>query len=92
MFAMFSKNVDKVTVVFDKGNNTKDNLELLDNTPYHFVGPLKPYNYKHFLDIPIEGVNYIYKKKRCGISKYEEIYPRLVGLYGDKKAGRNKAI
>jgi transposase len=53
-FAMFSINVDKITVVFDKGNNSKDNLELLDDTPYHFVGSLKPYDYKHFLDIPLD--------------------------------------
>jgi hypothetical protein len=51
---MFSKNVDKVTVVFDKGNNSKDNMKLLDDTPYHFVGSLKPYDYKHFMEIPLE--------------------------------------
>jgi transposase len=27
---------------FDKGNNSKKNIELLDRTSYHFVGSLKP--------------------------------------------------
>ena len=54
-FVMFSKNVDKITVVFDKGNNSKANMELLDDTPYHFVGSLKPYDYKHLLEIPLEN-------------------------------------
>ncbi|KAF5418220.1 MAG: hypothetical protein C5S38_00245 [Candidatus Methanophagaceae archaeon] len=51
---MFSKNVDKVTLVFDKGNNSKASMKLLDKTPYYFVGSLKPYDYKHFLEIPLE--------------------------------------
>jgi len=51
---LFSKNVDKVTIVFDKGNNSKASMKLLDDTPYYFVGSLKPYDYKHFLEIPLE--------------------------------------
>ena len=51
---VFSKNVDKVTIVFDKGNNSKASMELLDDTPYYFVGSLKPYDYKHFMEIPLE--------------------------------------
>jgi len=51
---MFSKNVDKVTIVFDKGNNSKASMELLDATPYYFVGSLKPYDYKHFMEILLE--------------------------------------
>jgi transposase len=53
-FVMFSKSVNKVTIVFDKGNNSKASMELLDDTPYYFVGSLKPYDYKHFLEIPLE--------------------------------------
>ena len=30
-------------------------MELLDDTPYQFVGSLKPYDYKHFLEIPLEN-------------------------------------
>ena len=62
-FAMFSKNVDKVTLVFDKGNNSKKNIELLDKTSYHFVESLKPYD---FLEIPLE------KFQREGNNKKEK--------------------
>jgi transposase len=41
-------------MVFDKGNNSKASMKLLDGTPYYFVGSLKPYDYKHFLEITLE--------------------------------------
>ena len=75
-FAGFSKNVDKVTIVFDKGNNSKKNIELLDKTAYHFVGSLNPYDYKHFLEIPLEEFQLVQreneeeKEKKDDISAY----------------------
>lgn len=73
-FAMFSKNVDKVTVVFDKGNNSKGNIELLDKTSYHFVGSLKPYDYKHFLEIPLEKFQLVLTDNGEGDKKKDDIY------------------
>jgi hypothetical protein len=29
-------------------------MELLDGTSYYFVGSLKPYDYKHFLEITLK--------------------------------------
>jgi len=47
-------------------------MELLDDTPYYFVGSLKPYDYKHFLEIPLEKFQLVpmengeeEKKKGC---------------------------
>jgi len=71
-FAMFSKNIDKVTLVFDKGNNSKKKIELLDKTSYHFVGSLKPYDYKHFLEIPLEKFQLI-PWEREGNNKKDDI-------------------
>lgn len=73
-FAIFSKNVDKVTVVFDKGNNSKGNIELLDKTSYHFVGSLKPYDYKHFLEIPLEKFQLVLTDNGEGDKKKDDIY------------------
>jgi transposase len=73
-FAMFSKNVDKVTVVFDKGNNSKDNMKLLKDTPYHFVGSLKPYDYKHFMEIPLEQFQLVPMENREEAKKKGDIY------------------
>jgi hypothetical protein len=42
-FAHFNKNGDNVSLVFDKGNNFKDSMIILDNISYYFVGSLKPY-------------------------------------------------
>jgi len=70
----FSKNVDKVTTVIDKGNNSKSNMELLDDTPYHFVGSLKPYDYKHFLEIPLEKFQLVPMENGEEDKKKDDIY------------------
>ena len=71
---MFSKNVDKVTIVFDKGNNSKASMKLLDDTPYYFVGSLKPYDYKHFLEIPLEKFQLVPMEKGEEEKKKDDIY------------------
>jgi transposase len=73
-FAMFSKNVDKVTLVFDKGNNSKKSIELLDKTAYHFVGSLKPYDHKQFLEIPLEKFQLVPVANGEGKKKKDKIY------------------
>ena len=73
-FAMFSKNVDKVTLVFDKGNNSKKSIELLDETDYHFVGSLKPYDYKHFMEIPLDKFQLVPVANGEESEKKDEIY------------------
>ena len=42
-----------ITIVFDKGNNSKDNLEQLGKTPYHIVGSLVPSQHDDLLRIPL---------------------------------------
>ena len=41
-----------VTLIFDKGNNSKDNLRTLDGAPLHFVGSLVPSRFPDLLDVP----------------------------------------
>jgi transposase len=41
-FRLFSQNIDQITVVYDKGNNSEDNQKSVDAGPYHFVGSLSP--------------------------------------------------
>ncbi|MEK7854930.1 MAG: IS1634 family transposase, partial [Acidobacteriota bacterium] len=40
-----------ITLVFDKGNNSNENLEHVENGPYHFVGSLVPTHHKELLEI-----------------------------------------
>ena len=42
----------EITIVLDKGNNAKDNWELLNDTPFHFVGCLPVSDYPELLEIP----------------------------------------
>lgn len=44
--------VENVTLVFDKGNNSQDNLDAIEASPYHFVGSLVPTQHPDLLQIP----------------------------------------
>jgi transposase len=41
-----------ITLVFDKGNNSEDNLETIAKGPFHFVGSLVPTQHKDLLAVP----------------------------------------
>ena len=43
-----------ITLVFDKGNNSAEGFEMLDDTGFHFVGSLSPTQHPDLLAIPIE--------------------------------------
>jgi transposase len=46
-----SQQVDQITLVFDKGNNSEDNLGLVGQGPLHFVGSLVPTHHPDLLAI-----------------------------------------
>lgn len=70
-YKIFSTECDKITLVFDKGNNSEENFIDIDNSPYHFVGSLTPSHHPDLLSIPrsqykpteIEGVEACRTKK-----------------------------
>src|SRR4030066_1800362 len=41
-----------ITLIFDKGNNSEDNMDAIDHGPYHFVGSLVPPHHQNLLAIP----------------------------------------
>jgi transposase len=43
-----------ITLIFDKGNNSAANQEILDNSGFHFVGSLVPTHYSDLLAIPLK--------------------------------------
>lgn len=43
---------EHVTLVFDKGNNAADNLAVVADSPYHFIGSLVPTQHPDLLAIP----------------------------------------
>jgi len=50
-YRMLTDGVEDVTLVFDKGNNTEDTLEVVAKT-YHVVGSLVPGHHQDLLAIP----------------------------------------
>jgi transposase len=47
-----AENVERVTLVFDKGNNSKENLQRVADSRYHFIGSLVPTQHPELLSIP----------------------------------------
>ncbi|MCE5225570.1 MAG: IS1634 family transposase [Porphyromonadaceae bacterium] len=43
-------NLENHTLVFDRGNNSKKNLELLQELGIHYVGALTPYHHKELVE------------------------------------------
>ncbi len=43
---------EHVTMIFDKGNNSQDNLLAIEESPYHFIGSLVPTQHPDLLAIP----------------------------------------
>lgn len=52
-YKLFAESVDGITVVFDKGNNSKENQPKIDASPYHFVGSLSPAQHADLTSIPL---------------------------------------
>ena len=85
-YKIFSTECDKITLVYDKGNNSEENFTNIDNSPYHFVGSVKPYHHPDLLAIPrskyktteIEGVEAhrtrknIFGKERAIVITYND--------------------
>lgn len=53
-FFKLTRGVGKVTLIFDKGNNSKKNFTFLEEEQISFVGSLVPTQHKDLLKIPLE--------------------------------------
>lgn len=51
-YRLVTDGLEHVTIVFDKGNNSQDNLEAIADSPYHFVGSLVPTQHLDLLAVP----------------------------------------
>ena len=47
--------VEKHTLIFDRGNNSKKNMAIVRELQLHYVGALTPYNHKELLDEAIDN-------------------------------------
>ena len=62
--------VEHVTLIFDKGNNSKDNLDAVAATPYHFVGSLVPTQHRDLLKVVREQFHSLDQQGLPGVSAY----------------------
>lgn len=52
-YKLLARDCQSITLVFDKGNNSASNQEILDASGFHFVGSLVPTHYSDLLEIPL---------------------------------------
>ena len=62
---------DALTLVFDAGQNSEDNFELLDSLPLHFVGSVAPSDHPDLLAVPIESYRPVDEDAFPGLLAYE---------------------
>ena len=51
-YQALARDCQSITLIFDKGNNSASNQELLDRSGFHFVGSLVPTQFSDLLAIP----------------------------------------
>jgi len=65
--------IEKHSVVFDRGNNSKKNLKIVEQLKLHYVGALTPYHHKelikesedNFREVDVDGTTInVYRDKR----------------------------
>lgn len=79
---VFNNNNGRITIVFDKGNNSFDNIQLLENKlnfKLNFVGSLKQNQCSELLKIPKNDFLILNKDKYHGTS----VYRTIKNIYGN---------
>jgi transposase len=53
-YQALARQCQSITLIFDKGNNSASNQEILDDSRFHFVGSLAPTHYAALLTLPLK--------------------------------------
>jgi transposase len=69
-YRQFAKECQDITVVFDGGNTSKDNMEEMDGSPYHFVTSLTITHHKDLLDVPLANFEAFSEPRLEGTTAY----------------------
>jgi len=77
-YQIFAKECQRITLIFDKGNNSRKNIQGIDKTKYFFVGSLKPSHHKDLLKVSLEryedlGDLKVYRRKKEVFGKMRTI-------------------
>jgi transposase len=60
-----------LTVVFDAGQDSEDNLELIDSGPLHFIGSLPPSEHLDLMAVPKSRYKVVDAKRFPGVRAFE---------------------
>jgi transposase len=72
-----TEGTEHVTIIFDKGNNSQDNLQAIEESPYHFIGSLVPTQHPDLLAIPAKDFQPLDEQGLPGVRVYrcrQEVY------------------
>src|SRR6266446_7220988 len=53
-YRQLAQGCEHITLIFDKGNNSKEAFETLGDTSFHFIGSLVPSQHSDLLGVPLE--------------------------------------
>jgi transposase len=70
-FSMLAEHVGELTLVFDAGQNSEGNAELIDGSPLHFVGSLPPSDHPDLLAVPKSRYRPVDKGRFPGLTAFE---------------------
>jgi transposase len=66
----FPQQVREITLVFDKGNNSEENLRLMQESSLHYVGSLVPTQHPDLLAIPRQAMRRLDRSQLPGVWAY----------------------
>jgi len=69
-YRQLAQGCDHITLIFDKGNNSLEAFQTLDQSPFHFVGSLVPSQHPDLLKIPSEQLRPLSGSRLEGVSAY----------------------
>jgi transposase len=69
-YRQFSKQCDDITLVFDGGNTSKDNLLELDRSDYHYITSLTLTHHKDLLEVPLSQYQSFLEPRLHGTTAY----------------------
>jgi len=61
---------ERVTLVFDKGNNSEKNMHKVYKSPFHFVGSLVPTHHDDLLEVPLGKYDSVEGERFEGVIAY----------------------
>ena len=70
-FASMRQDKEALTVVFDAGQNSAENLALVDGTALHFVGSLPPADHPDLLAVPKSRYKIVEGERFAGLRAFE---------------------